>query len=89
MKTQLTIWKKKHKRKNPPNWNQEEDQLFLTHRIEYDWKWEMFATKFTTHTARQILDYADRYYSKNEAAAAERKKVDEEKKRKRESADKE
>ena len=49
----------------------------------------MFATKFTTHTARQILDYADRYYSKNEAAAAERKKVDEEKKRKRESADKE
>ena len=49
----------------------------------------MFATKFTTCTAKQISNYADKYYSKNEAAAEERKKVDEEKKRKRETADKE
>lgn len=43
----------------------------------------MFTTIITTRTARQIFDYADKYYSRNEAAAAERKKVDEEKKRKR------
>ena len=38
----------------------------------------MFSTKFTTRTAIQISNYANKYYSKNEAAAEEKKKVDEE-----------
>ena len=77
--------KRKKERATKVYWNQEEHQIFLKYRIEYDRNWKMFATKFTTRTAQQIFNYADRYYSKNEAAAKERKREEsakEEKKKK-------